>query len=256
MAGAGMELHLENELARLGIVGNLYKVYVASIELGEVPVSRIIEATGLPKATVYGALDRLEHEGLLAESTGEGVRRVRANEPGVLLEQVEARKQMLTEVLPQLRAHYYRAQGKPNIRFYEGVEGVRTAYWEALSSNDTELQAVFSMAELMEVPGLSVVDEFMAERVRRGKFMRVVRLRSHDCADIWRSSRAELRELRYAPTSMELSMTFIIFGSRVALMSSAKECYGLVIESAEYAQMMRAMYESLWLQSEPTEYIN
>ncbi|WPB55571.1 MarR family winged helix-turn-helix transcriptional regulator [Xylophilus sp. GOD-11R] len=247
---------MESALARLGIVGNLYKVYRAAIELGDVPVSKIIERTGLPKATVYGALDRLEHEGLVAESNGEGLRRVRANEPGVLLEHVEARKQMLTEVLPQLRAHYYRAQGKPNIRFYEGEEGVRTAYWESISGDAGELRAVFSMAELMEVPGLPVVDEYMAERVRRGKFMRVVRSRSHDRAHIWQSSHAELRELRYAPAAIELSMTFVIYGSRVALMSSAKECYGLIIESEEYAQMMRAMYESLWLQSEPTPYID
>jgi sugar-specific transcriptional regulator TrmB len=247
---------MEDALARLGIVGNLYKVYRASIELGDVPVANVIERTGLPKATVYGALDRLQQEGLIAEWKGRGLRRVRANEPGVLLEHVEARKQMLTEVLPQLRAMYHRAQGKPNIRFYDGEEGIKTALWDSLSNNATQLLAVFSMADLMDVPGLPAIDEYMAERVHRQKFMRVVRSRSRDRAEIWMSSHAEYRELRFTPPAMTLSMTFIIYGPRVALMSSNKERYGMVIESEEYAHMMRAMYEGIWLQSEATEYIN
>ncbi|QCB45164.1 MarR family winged helix-turn-helix transcriptional regulator [Hydrogenophaga sp. PAMC20947] len=247
---------MENALARLGIAGNLYKVYRAAIELGDVPVTNVIERTGLPKATVYGALDRLQQEGLIAEWKGKGLRRVQANEPSVLLEHVEARKQMLTEVLPQLRAMYHRAQGKPNIRFYEGEAGVKTALWDSLSGDAPNMEAVFSMADLMEVPGLSAIDEYMAERVRRKKSMRVVRSRSRDRAEIWQSSHALHRELRFTPPAMTLSMTFIIYGSRVALMSSTKECYGMVIESEEYAHMMRAMYEGIWSQSEPTDYID
>lgn len=247
---------MEDALARLGIVGNLYKVYLAAIELGDVTVSRIIERTGLPKATVYNALDRLELEGLIAKWEGTGLRRVRANEPGVLLEHLEARKQMLAQTLPQLRALYYRASGKPNIRFYEGEEGVKTALWDTLSGNQTDIEAVFSMAEIMEVPGLDAIDEYMRQRVAQQAFMRVVRSRSRDRADIWPSSHAEMRELRYTPESVVISMTFMIYGSRVALLSSKKECYGLVIESEEYAQMMRAMYQAIWAQSETTPYID
>lgn len=249
------ERTVEMALARLGIVGNPYKVYLAAIELGDVAVSRIIERTGLPKATVYDALDRLEQEGLVAEWKGAGVRRVQANEPSVLLEHLEARKQMLTEALPQLRALYYRANGKPNIRFYEGVEGLKTALWDSLSGQ-TDIEAVFSMAELMEVPGLDVINEYKRQRVAQNTFMRVVRSRSRDRADIWQSSHAECRELRYTPESVVLSMTFLIYGSRVALMSSHKECYGLIIESEEHAQMMRTMYQAIWSQSEPSPYID
>ncbi|WP_197488220.1 TrmB family transcriptional regulator [Bordetella ansorpii] len=247
---------MENALARMGIVGNLFKVYRAAIELGDVTVSRIIERTGLPKATVYDALDRLESEGLIAEWKGEGLRRIIANEPSVLLEQAEARKQMLAEAMPQLRALYYRASGKPNIRFYEGVDGVKTALWDSLSSDCREVQAAFSMEETLGVLGLESIDEYMEKRISQNVFMRVLRSRSHDCADIWQSSRAEMRELRFTPDPIVLSMTFIIYGSRVALMSSKKESYGLIIESEEYSQMMRAMYEGIWMQSEFSPYID
>lgn len=247
---------MENSLARMGIVGNLYKVYLAAIELGEVPVASIIERTGLPKATVYDALTRLQQEGLIADWNGPGPRRVVAHDPSVLLEQVEARKQMLSDMLPQLRALYHRAKGKPNIRFYEGVEGVEQALWDSITGDGTELLAAFSMAEAMEVPGLDVIDEYMDARVSRNKFMRVLRSRSRDRADIWHSSHKEMRELRYTPEQTVLAMTFVIYGPRVALMSSKKECYGLIIESEEYAALMRAMYESLWTQSEPSPYID
>ncbi len=42
---------MEDSLARMGIVGNLYKVYLAAIELGDVPVSTVIEHYSLRSET-------------------------------------------------------------------------------------------------------------------------------------------------------------------------------------------------------------
>lgn len=247
---------MEDSLARMGIVGNLYKVYLAAIELGDVPVSTVVERTGLPKATVYGAIARLQQEGLVAEWTGSGRKRVVAHDPGVLLEMVEARKQMLTEMLPQLRALYHRSKGKPNIRFYEGPSGVETALWDSLTGDSLIMHAAFSMAEAMEMPGLDAIGVYQRARIQKGKKMFVVRSKENDRADIWGSSRKELRELRFLPPETVISMTFIIYGGRVAFMSSKKECYGLIIESEEYADLMRAMYQGLWAQSDSSPYLD
>ena len=247
---------MEDSLARMGIVGNLYKVYLAAIELGDVPVSTVIERTGLPKATVYDAVAKLQQEGLVAAWKGSGIKRVVAHDPSVLLEMVEARKQMMTEMLPQLRALYHRSKGKPNIRFYEGPAGVETALWDSLTDNSPVVHAVFAMAELMDMPGLDVIGTYQKERIDKRKHMYVMRSKERDRAEIWGSSREELRELRFLPPETVISMTFIIYGGRVAFMSSKKECYGLIIESEEYADLMRAMYQGLWGQSDSSPYLD
>ena len=247
---------IESNLERIGLSGTAAKVYLACIELGRVPVSRIVARTTLPKATVYDALERLESEGLIEISRQLRNRVVTAVDPSVLIEQHESRRQRLAETMPVLKALFHRAQGKPNIRFYEGDEGVETALWDSLSGDAAELLSCFSMADLAEFPGMGRVDAYLAERVRRGKQLRVIRTLAKDVYPVWPSSHAELRDVRYTPPDMVLAMTFLIYGNSVALMSGGKERYGLIIDSAEYASLMRAMYAGIWHLCEPSPFVD
>jgi sugar-specific transcriptional regulator TrmB len=246
---------IEQLLARIGIVGNLYKVYRAAIELGDVPVSAVIERTALPKATVYDALSRLEQEGLIADWGNRGKRRVVAYDPAILLEQLEARRQMLGSILPQLRSLYNAAKGKPGIQFYEGLEGVEKALWDSLTATSGVMYCTFAMAEIIEVPGLERMAAYQRERLAQGIDMKVVRSRGHDRQDIWPCSRAERRELRFSPNGIDLGMTMLVYDNRVAIASSKKESYGLIIESEEFSMLLKAMFMSIWEASEPVPFI-
>jgi sugar-specific transcriptional regulator TrmB len=244
-------MSIESNLAKLGIAGNLFKVYRAAIELGETPVSALVEQSGLPKATVYDAIARLEQEGLMV-STGEPRRRrVTAYDPAVLQEQLEAKRQMLDDMLPQLRSFYNHLRGKPQIRFYDSADGVQKALLDALSCTSGLMHCTFAMPEILEIPGLAFMDEFTAQRVERRIFMKVIRSPQRDTASIWPASHKDMRELRFAPDALALSMTALIYDNRVALASSKRESYGLIIESEEFASLMRTMFEAVWNQSTP-----
>ena len=247
---------IESNLERIGLTGNVGKVYLACVALGPVPISRVIGHTALPKATVYDAIERLLGDGLVHVSCELRNRVVSAIDPSVLLEQHESRRQRLNETLPLLKALFHRAQGKPNIRFYEGSEGIETALWDSLSGDSAELLSCFSMEELSVHPGMDRIHDYLTERVQRNKLLKVVRTQSKDLYQVWPSSHRELREVRYTPPDMVLAMTFVIYGNSVALLSSSKECYGMVIDSEEYASLMRAMFAGIWQMCEPTPYVD
>src|SRR3546814_10970174 len=126
-------MDIANKLSRIGISGVLYKLYAAAIELGEAPISAVAARAGVVRTSAYNALGRLEQEGLVSFQTRDGQRCVIAHDPTVLLERVEGRRQMLNELMPQLRSMYNAALGKPQIRFYEGEQGILTALWEPLT---------------------------------------------------------------------------------------------------------------------------
>lgn len=243
-------MDLEDRLARLGINGNLYKVYRASIELGRVTVAELANAAGLARTTAYGAVLRLAEEGLLRLEDSGRKRLVVPHDPSVLLEYVAARRTMVTEMMPELRSLYNQAKGKPTTRFYEGEEGIRTVLWETLTAREP-LRATFSMAELREVPGLEEINRYRDARVAKGISMRVVRSRHRDTDDIWPDSEDELRALRWAPEGVNVAMTTFIYGNCVALISSKNENYGLIIESSEYAQHQGMLFDALWDKSAP-----
>src|SRR3546814_1456774 len=142
-------MEIANKRARMGIAGVLYKLYAAAIELGEAPISAVAARAGVVRTSAYNALGRLEQEGLVSFQTRDGQRCVIAHDPTVLLERVEGRRQMLNELMTQLRSMYNAALGKPQIRFYEGEQGILTAPWDTptVTSEPKQLRGIMSMAQ-------------------------------------------------------------------------------------------------------------
>lgn len=246
-------MDVANKLASIGISGALYKLYAAAIELGEAPISAVAARAGIVRTSAYSALEKLEQEGLVSLESREGVRCVIANDPTVLLERIEARRQMLNELMPQLRSTYNRALGKPQIRFYEGTQGILTSLWDTLTitGKPKVLRGILSMNELMQTPGMAEMDRFIRDRVDRGIWLKVIRSEQRDVEAIWPSTPAQLRELRYAPADMVLSMTTFIYDHKVCLISSKKENYGLIIESEEFATLQTVLFEAIWKLGSP-----
>ncbi|TAM86379.1 MAG: transcriptional regulator TrmB [Candidimonas sp.] len=248
-------MDIASKLASIGISGILYKLYAAAIELGEAPISAVATRAGIVRTSAYNALDRLEQEGLVTLKSRDGVRCVIANDPTVLFERLEGRRQMLNELMPQLRSTYNRALGKPQIRFYEGDQGILTTLWDTLTitSEPKVLRGILSMNELMQTPGMAEMDRFIQARVSKGIWLKVIRSEQKDVEAIWPSTPAQLRELRYTPPDMVLSMTTLIYDHRVCLISSKKENYGLIIESDEFATLQTVLFEAVWKLSRPTK---
>ncbi|HEY9460551.1 MAG TPA: transcriptional regulator TrmB, partial [Paralcaligenes sp.] len=149
---------------------------------------------------------------------------------------------------PQLRSMYNRATGKPQIRFYEGEQGIITALWDTLTvtSEPKVLRGILSMDELMQTPGMAEMERFIANRVQRDIWLKVIRSEQKDVDAIWPSNVEKLRDLRYAPPEMLLSMTTFIYDHRVCLISSKKENYGLIIESEEFSTMQTVLFDGIW----------
>jgi sugar-specific transcriptional regulator TrmB len=246
-------LDLQDKLSRLGISGNLFTVYLSAIDIGAATVASLAQRTGLARTTTYDAVTRLEEEGLV-EFQGAGRKRiVIARDPNVLMEYVAARRQMVTDMLPQLRSMYNHVKGKPQIRFYEGLEGMRTVLWDSLRDNTLTLRATFSMYEIEGMPGLDEIERYRQTRIERNIFMRVIRSHSRDTQVIWPSSKEDMRDVRFTPPALTMAMTTLIYGNTVALISSKHENYGLIIESEEYAAHQGMLFEAVWMASEPAQ---
>ncbi|HQS08877.1 MAG: transcriptional regulator TrmB [Rhizobiales bacterium 24-66-13] len=246
-------MDIEEKLAKIGITGKLFKLYMAAVELGEAPVQEVATRAGLARTTAYDVLARLEQEELIRVEERQGRRFIVAEDPVGMLQRLELRRQVLGDLMPQIRSLYNRAKGKPQIRFYEGEEGVRTVLWETLSCQSKVLRGILSMDELIETPGLEEMDSYIAERLNKGIKLQVLRSRHKDTERIWPSTPQELRELRYAPENITLSVTQYVYDDKVAIISSKRENYGLVIESEDFARLQTALFETLWSLSAPAE---
>lgn len=240
---------IESRLATIGIVGKPARFYISALVLGEASVNEIAQHGDITRTTAYALVEKLLEEGLITEVQRNNKTRIVAENPDILLRNLEDRRASLEALLPDLHAIYGGPGRGPKFRVYEGREGIRSVLNSVLVAGRHEVCGILSMKELLQFPGEEALQNFISKRLERDLDLRVVRSQSEEVKKTWGSSKAERRDVRYTKTPAPLGMTSFIYEGHVALISSARENYGLIIESAEFYKLQKILFEALWAAS-------
>ncbi|MQP33230.1 transcriptional regulator [Rhodococcus erythropolis] len=251
---------MEDLLQKLGLNAKESRFYLAVLGRGRCSIADAARRAGVSRTSGYDILRRLEQSALVTTveigPSGKPGDRGRvdivANDPMHLVRNVDQQRRVLDELVPQLRAMYASTALRPRVKYFEGSVGIRQALFDTLEWPGP-LSGIFSMGDLLTVPGTDSLSEYIDERIRRGIALRVIRSADHDTPGQWRSAREDLRLARHSPSSYSFTMTTIIGASAVAVMSSKQENFAMTIESAEYAEQQQNLFEALWEVSSPLE---
>jgi sugar-specific transcriptional regulator TrmB len=244
---ASLNQALEQALAEIGIDGNRARFYLAALELGEAPIAAVSHQAGIGRTNAYEVVERLTADGLISRIQRGAKVFVQAQDPFVILRRIEEHRRLAADLVPQLRLLHHRAGSKPRVRYFEGVEGIKEVLYDTLTCKSGELRGVLAMAELLETPGVDVMNKYVAARIKAGLSLRVIRSVSRETDAIWPESQAHRRQLRYAPASLDFGMTSYIYDDKVAYVSSRREHFALCVQSEEFAAFQTAMFEGLWM---------
>jgi len=238
-------------LKEFGLKEKEASVYLALLQMGEGRAHDIAHKANIARPTVYDILERLATEGLVGSYDKRKIRYYIANDPEQIKRNLAEKQRTFESVLPELKSLYNTLKSKPKISFFEGVEGIKTVFSDTLMAPNKQLKGILSMDDLFKIPGREFMDDYVKRRVNLGFSLRVIRSKPKEIAETWPTSNAEKRELRYAPVSMVFEMTTYIYGNKVGIISTAKENFGMIIESEEFARTMDFLFEALWQISRP-----
>jgi hypothetical protein len=241
------------ELVDAGLDPKEARFYLAVLDLQRCTVAGAADRAGVSRTNAYDIVKRLVHRRLISitevgptgKPAGRGRAVLTANDPGHLLDELAERKMLLDGLVPKLRAMRGKGGTQPRVRYLEGASGIRSALFETLGW-PSPLRGILSMKDLWSVPGREAMDEYIQGRRDRELWLHVVRSPERDFIHGWPSSAADYRQSRYAPPEYIFTMTMIIGEDEVAVMSSRRENFAMMIESAEYAQMQAHLFEVLW----------
>lgn len=245
-------MDIARALGQLGILETDARFYLAALELGEATTRQIAEKAGIARTSAYDVFARLRDQGLVAEVSGTGKAfLVLASPPDRLYAIFEERRRSLESLMPELESLHAGAHSKPKIRFFQGAEGVKTVLNETNACRSGLLRGILSMRDLYQVPGRAWMDAFVERRIAANVSLRAIRSPINDISSDWPSSSQDLRELRYAPRDFLITMTMYVYDEKVAIISTQKENFAVTIESAEFAELQRNLFEALWLVTTP-----
>jgi sugar-specific transcriptional regulator TrmB len=239
------------KLKEFGLNEKEAAVYIALLELGEAKAQEIAKKARVVRPAVYDVLNRLKEDGLVGTINKGKVAYFVANSPDTIKRNLEDKQKSFDQLLPELKSVFNTTKTKPKILFYEGIEGVKTVFEDTLTTRDKTLLGILSMEDLFKDPGKNYMDDYVRRRVKLGHTLRVIRSKPKEVASIWPTSAEEGRELRNPPENMVFEMTTYIYDDKVGLISTEKENFGMIIESKEFSQNMRHLFEALWQISTP-----
>lgn len=134
---------LYKNLISIGFSEKETGVYLALLELGKRTVSAIARKAAVNRTTVYDILDSLVSKGVVSVSGKEPFQEFVAESPDKILDFVrteisnkQAELKQAEEIVPQLKS-MHNVSDRPQVRFYEGSEGLEQVYEDTLTSHET-----------------------------------------------------------------------------------------------------------------------
>lgn len=245
------KLNVEENLIRAGFSKNESKIFLALLALGRGTVTVITRKAGLNRTTGYDILDNLVSKGLVSVSGKEPKQEYVAESPDKILiflekeaESARERLDQIKKVLPEIKS-MHNVSGRPKVRFYEGTEGIKQVYEDTLTSRE-EIRAYAAVDDMhMGLPGY-----FSTYYDRRaGKNISIRAIIPATPIGKQRASK-DVEEKRTTvlipPDKYYFTPEINIYDNKV-MIASWREKLGIIIESAEIADVMKKIYELAWI---------
>ena len=143
----------------LGLSEKEAAVYVAALQLGPAPVQDIAKLSKVNRATTYVMIESLEKRGLISSTQKDKKRIFIAEAPDRLLallrlqkKELEEQESELTKMLPKLNAIFNRSGEKPEVRYFEGSEGLETLRrgYEGLKGETVQIIGYDAFTQVIE----------------------------------------------------------------------------------------------------------
>lgn len=224
-------------LKELGLTETEAVIYEVLLEQGPKPAKDLVIPSGLSRGNVYNAVTALVKKGLATEK--KGVKTVFEAAPPsslqTILNQEQNRiRQLATSfesILPQLTSEFRFSTGKPVVRIFEGLDGIKQIYNEMLNDK-APIFALVSADEPDPEMFRWLRGPYATERIKRQIQATAIFGRSNKTDELIEAGQQEFRKAKISPQEYEFKGEINAFGNKVAFISYTKDnLIGAVIDS-------------------------
>ena len=241
-------------LMKFGLSEKEGKVYLGLLELGPSSVTEVAKKSKVTRTNAYHLLSALELRGLVNSHEKRGKMIYSAENPSrivqMLKDEIATKKRQLEEaeqILPDLKEAYNDPEGKLKVRFYEGVEGIISAYENTLTAK-TSICAYASVENQHSFfPGY--FPEYYKRRTGKNISVECILAHGEESMRIQELDSKQLRKTYVVPEEYSISPEINIYDDKVAVMS-LKEKFAVIVESKDTADAFRKLFKLAYEKAE------
>lgn len=243
-----MNNELQKELLAAGLAENEAAIYLAALELGETTVSRLARKAGIKRTTAYLVIDSLKEKGLISSLKKEAASVFFAENPKKIHAILEECKQKIDNIMPQLLAFTNLIDRKPEIRFYEGKEGVNDVLKDMLNYPNSEVVGWISEDYVRYFTEDFFINYFIPTRVKKKISVRSISPETPLMKNIIeKTATSSIRKVKFIKSNnFNISIEINIYGKNKISLLSCEEEIALIIESQKIHDSLKSIFEVSW----------
>jgi HTH-type transcriptional regulator, sugar sensing transcriptional regulator len=239
--------NLEKILINLGLTDGESRVYLVSLNLGPATILKISRAAEIKRTTVYSIVDSLKQKGLVNVEIKGWKKLFVAENPEKLDSILETRRRELKNNLPQLLAMYNLKGDEGFIKYYEGIEGIKTVYEGLLR----DIQArdeymVIADPELWYDLDQKYFADFIKRRAKLNINIRML-LQDSDIAREHKKFEKNFNDkIKLLPENTAFTANIVITPQKIVFHQLTQPIMALVVENKSIIKTHQEIFELMW----------
>lgn len=232
-------------LERYGFTENEAGVYVFLLKKLEATAFVVAKETGIPRTTVYTILDSLKKQGIISQFRKNNIAYFTPESPNRLLSLLKEKEEIMSSIMPQIRAISSQKLDAPVAKLYVGLEGMKMGLEEILETlKDKKIKQILATSQ----PGMleylpKYFPNWLKQREQMGVFTKLIL--PYSARGFLKSN--DLREVRYLPEKFPFNSSVTICGDKMIFFSTQNdEPYCVSIESKSISEMFSQFFLFTW----------
>jgi predicted transcriptional regulator len=255
----------KEKLINVGLTDHEAIVYNFLLEKGPHTAARIFNLLGISRATIYNVLDSLIAKGLVSTLDTERKKIFIPESPTMLLKMIEEKKRKLEdaqralsdgeervrELIPDLLLLHQSIKDKPRMRFFEGLEGIKSLadeFFQTARFTKEPIYEIFSEDELIKLN-----EKFGVGRAERDAMLGQIMTEGMQiyCFYTNRDKNHLMGDDFYCPAVHRhyvlsdlypFRANITVCGNKIGLTSISGEAIGVLIENASMALTLKSFF--------------
>jgi len=258
---------LRTDLEKFGLTKNQAKIYLLLIEHRELRIQEITKLAKIPRSSVYENLKGLFELGIAEEVIRDSFKIIRPYSLGAMHHGIDEKMVRLNRLKSDLNdleeeivvSRPEHIPGTTTVRYYKNRSGARQLYWNTLRAQDRVY--VYSDWGRGRYVGMRFYEGFVEEsRTRKIKehvlinattaTIKSIKEFTHPDSAISRTNLEDIRVLDAKGVSIK-GDTLIYDNTYACVYLKSVEINGFEVESQQFVETQRAIFETLWKTAEP-----
>lgn len=216
------------------------EIYLYLLKSEKVTANQIAKSTKINRSVIYSIIEKLLDKGIANQILIKNVKHFSASNPNALLDFLNNKKEILSNLLPNLRSITKQEKQLVSVEIFQGIKGGLTILKDIIREGK-EYVSLGDEGQFQSILEGTIAEQYVNKLKEKKIKERIITRKG-----IKLIQTSKLTQIKYLPEEFRFPTITTIYGDNVAIAIFDKPYYVILIKSKSLAFAYKSLFEGLW----------